>query len=475
MAPSKIFAQLTSEFVGTFMLVWTVSINQLGDNGNFNALSIALVLAIFIYGLGSISGAHFNPAVTMGALTAGKIGAVEAVQYMFVQILGGVCAGVAMNVFNGQFAGPIGPQQRAGEAPGVLYTAAQAHVVEFLYAFLIVFVVLNCAAYTKAAGNQYYGLAIGFVICAGGYGGGPISGGAFNPAVAIGLGPFTNGWSYSYSVVELIAGVVAAIVFGIVRQDDQEGSSEWTPTVPVKLLSECLGTFYLCLTVALNVYTGSAGAAISIASSLMCVIYALGSVSGAHFNPAVTVAVLASARDLISPAHAFMYMMAQFVGGIAGTLLGLFCADPMKPPGHLGPPPGSVDGAGRAIGLSDCADEEFLFTFGLAFTVLAVATIRKPLSHMFGFCIGMCVTVGAVATRYSGAALNPAVSLSLETANAVGNSRLGQPADFKFDAVAMYFFFEILAGLFAALVFRFTHTEEYGPASEKEALVDPEA
>merc|ERR1719199_140288 len=434
---------------------------------------------IFIYGLGGISGAHFNPAVTIAALTAGKIEALEALQYIIVQIFAGAVAGLAMFFFNGQFGGPIGPQQRVGEAPGLLYSPVQACVVEFFYTFLIAFVVLNTAAYTKAAGNQYYGLAIGFCIAAGGYGGGPVSGGAFNPAVAIGLGPFSNGWSYAYSVIELIAGVVAAVVFKVLRQDDNDANSDWTPTVPIKLLAEFIGTFYLCLTVSLNVYTGSAGAAVSIASSLMCVIYAMGSVSGAHFNPSVTVAVLASARALISAVHAFEYMLAQFAGGIAGTLVGLFCTNPLKPPGHIGPPPGSVDRAGRAIGLSDCADEEFIFTFGLAFTVLCVATVRKPLSHMFGFAIGMNVVVGAVATRYSGAALNPAVTLGLETSNAVGNSRVaggcGADGCFSFTAVSMYFFFELLAGLFAALVFRFTHAEEYELVSEKASLIDEQA
>jgi aquaporin Z len=479
MGTNKIFAQLTSEFVGTFMLVWTVSINQLGDNGNFNALSIALVYAIFTYGLGGISGAHFNPAVTAAALTAGKIAAPEAAQYIVVQLFGGVVAGLAMFFFNGTFAGPIMPQQRVGEAPGLFYSPVQACTVEFFYTFLIAFVVLNTAGYTKAAGNQYYGLAIGFCIAAGGYGGGPISGAAFNPAVAIGLGPFQNGWAYAYSVVELVAGVFAALVFKLLRQDDDEDNSEWTPTVPIKLLSEFIGTFYLCLTVALNVYTGSPGAAVSIASSYMCVIYALGSVSGAHFNPSVTVAVLASARDLISAAHALEYVLVQFAGGICGTLVGLFCANPSRPLGHLGPPPGSVDRAGRSIGLTDCADEEFIFTFGISFTVLCVATVRKPLSHVFGFCIGMCVAVGAVATRYSGAALNPAVTLGLETSNAVGNSRMaagcGAEGCFSFGAVGMYFFFELLAGLFAALVFRFTHAEEYEPVSEKASLIDEQA
>lgn len=352
-------------------------------------------------------------------------------------------------------------------------------MVEFFYTLLLAFVVLSTACYSKAAGNQYFGLAIGFVIVAGGYGGGAISGGAFNPAVAIGLGPHPNSWAYSYAAVELIAGASAAVVFMIVRRDDYEDG--WVATLPTKLLSEFIGTFYLCFTVGLNVYVGSKAAALSIAASLMCVIYALGSVSGAHFNPAVTVAVLASARDLITTADALLYIGAQCFGGVAAMLLALSLADP-RSMGHLGPPPGAKDAVGEPVGLRDCLDEEFMFTFGLAFTVLATATTRKPMTHMFGLAIGFCVVVGGEAVLYSGGALNPAVALSLEVASSVYWSKqpsCGDAGCFYWSSLGGYVVWELLAGVFAALIFRFTHTDEYRDIaylddykSEKTALVD---
>merc|ERR1719420_1635743 len=98
--------------------------------------------------------------------------------YTAVQVLGGICAGFSYfalfkNVFN--------------LAPGAGFGWWEAMLVEVLYTFMLCFVVLNVAATKATSGNQYYGLAIGFVIVAGGYAGGGVSGGAFNPAVAFGI------------------------------------------------------------------------------------------------------------------------------------------------------------------------------------------------------------------------------------------------------------------------------------------------
>merc|ERR1719407_20709 len=88
-----------------------------------------------------------------------------------------------------------------------------------------------------------------------------------------------------------------------------------------RFVSEFVGTFFLVLTIGCNVLTGSVGAAISIGSMLMIMIYALGSVSGAHFNPAVTVAVLLAGRGKIGIFDAPIYMVCQILGGICGALL----------------------------------------------------------------------------------------------------------------------------------------------------------
>merc|ERR1719190_247148 len=97
---------------------------------------------------------------------------------------------------------------------------------EFLYTFMLCFVVLNVAASKKekvkkeGEKSQYFGLAIGFVIVAGAYGPGAISGGCFNPAVALAIetqNQFQLGWSVVYAVSEFVGAVIAVVAFKLMR------------------------------------------------------------------------------------------------------------------------------------------------------------------------------------------------------------------------------------------------------------------
>merc|ERR1719217_1740725 len=198
---------------------------------------------------------------------------------------------------------------------------------------MLCFVVLNCAASKKNGcdtGNQFYGLAIGFVIIAGGYGAGHISGGAFNPAVAIGVDvasaiPFGVFWGPIYVIYELVGAGIAAGLFRVLRPEDFD-SSVTAYSLTNKLVAEFLGTFYLVLTVGLNVLGKSPAPVFSIAAALMCMIFSLGNVSGGHFNPAVTFAILISGRQIISATEAAAYMGSQVLGGVAAA----FCYAAME-------------------------------------------------------------------------------------------------------------------------------------------------
>merc|ERR1719343_315762 len=109
---------------------------------------------------------------------------------------------------------------------------------------------------------------------------------------------------------------LAAVLFKVGRPADFDGEK----SIATELVSEFLGTYMLVLTVGLNVLGKSKAGAFSIAASLTSMIYALGDVSGAHFNPAVTVAILASGRcpDL-TPAKAGSFIGAQIAAGIAAA------------------------------------------------------------------------------------------------------------------------------------------------------------
>merc|ERR1719337_528481 len=157
---------------------------------------------------------------------------------------------------------------------------------------MLCFTVLNVACSRKSGNtpNQFYGLAIGFVIIAGGYGAGAISGGAFNPAVAIGADLVSIGlgfgWSVYYVAFEYLGALIAALLFRIIRPDEFNGlyfaASRHYGLQP-RFMSEFVGTFVLVLTVCLNVLGGSVATAWSVTAALLSMIYSLADVSGAQF------------------------------------------------------------------------------------------------------------------------------------------------------------------------------------------------
>jgi len=324
-----------------------------------------------------------------------------------------------------------------------------------LYTFMLCFVVLNVAVAKKNAteGGQYFGLAIGFVIVAGAYGAGAVSGGCFNPAVALGIDVSSAhlgfGVSLVYIAFELAGAALAAVAYMVVRPEDFD--KEKSPVVP--LISEFLGTFILVLTVGLNVLGKSQAGAFSIAASLMSMIYALGDVSGAHFNPAVTVAILASGMcpDL-TPVEAVKYIVTQIAGGVfAGfTYMAIYggASFPLGPVGNHS--------------WAQASMAEIMFTFVLCFVVLCAAVSEKTkTTQMFGLAIGSCVTVGGLAIGgISGGSLNPAVSFGIAAAHAIKNPAV-------LGSAAVYAGLEFVGAGLAAGVQKVTHMP---PSEENEKL-----
>jgi aquaporin Z len=201
-----------TELIGTFFLVLVIGL-VIGNGTPMAPLAIGCTLMVMVYMGGHVSGAHYNPAVTLGLLLRRKIATGEAVAYWGSQLVGAVLAAVVSAWLVGNTFAP---------APGTGVGAAQALLVEILFTFALVLVVLNVAATKATAGNSYFGLAIGFTVVVGAFAGGGISGGAFNPAVGIGpilvhaaagSGSPANLWLYL--VGPAIGGALAALVHGI--------------------------------------------------------------------------------------------------------------------------------------------------------------------------------------------------------------------------------------------------------------------
>jgi len=172
-------------------------------------LAIGGTLMVMVYMGGHISGAHYNPAVSLALVVRGAISVVEMVQYWVAQLLGGIVAAFTASFISGK-AVPIHP------GSGVSMTSAL--LVEILYTFALALVVCNVATSKKTEGKGFYGLAIGFTVVCAAFAAGGISGGAFNPAVGTAL-TVTGGEGFGniwlYWVGPLIGGAIAGVVFKI--------------------------------------------------------------------------------------------------------------------------------------------------------------------------------------------------------------------------------------------------------------------
>mmetsp|Transcript_377 Transcript_377/g.1003 ORF Transcript_377/g.1003 Transcript_377/m.1003 type:complete len:454 (-) Transcript_377:134-1495(-) len=430
------FARYAAEFFGTFILVFTIGCDIHTKAGEFAGISIGCVLMVMIYALGKSSGGNFNPAVSVALGICQKMEWLEVAIYVSVQVSAGLLGAICYCYF---FMKTISLEPAGG------HNWKEAAIAEMVYTFMLCFVVLNTAASKVHGGkNQFYGLAIGLVVMAGAYAAGPISMGCFNPAVAFGIdvsSAYYGIWySVLYTIFELAGAAMAAGLYMVCRPKDMQISN--IPEIASKLVSEFLGTFMLVLTVGLNVLSGSGAAAFSIACSLMCMIFALGTVSGAHFNPAVTTAILCARHTGLTPKEGAMYIGTQIAGGICGAFTYALLMNGKTFPLYSG-----------AYGWHQAVMAELVFTFVLAFVVLSVATVKSPLSQYFGFAIGMCITVGGYAIgKVSGASLNPAVSVGISTSHIIGGG--------MFWPCIVYSLFEIVAGGLASGVFFLTQPSE---------------
>jgi aquaporin Z len=203
-----------AEFIGTFFLVLTIGCTVVGNGaGALAPLAIGSGLMVMIFAGGHISGGHFNPAVTLGVWLRGKCESKDVAPYMVAQIVAGVLAALVVKFL-----------KSGAEVTAMQPATLPALLAEFLFTFALVYVVLNAATAKGTAGNSFYGLAIGFTVMVGAFSVGNISGGAFNPAVAVGisvmgLSAWPNIWIYL--VGNFAGGALAAFTFKALNPGDK--------------------------------------------------------------------------------------------------------------------------------------------------------------------------------------------------------------------------------------------------------------
>jgi len=203
-----------AEFIGTFFLVLTIGCTVMaGGTGVIPPLAIGSALMVMIYAGGHVSGAHFNPAVTLAVFLRGRCPAGDVLPYMGAQMIAGLAAAAVASFLRPGFV-----------AHAVSADFARVAVAEVLYTFALAYVVLNVATSKDTLGNSYFGLAIGFTVLSGAFAVGDISGGAFNPAVAVGaasLGFITWRILWLHVLADLAGGALAAIAFKTLNPGDK--------------------------------------------------------------------------------------------------------------------------------------------------------------------------------------------------------------------------------------------------------------
>ena len=199
--------KLTTEFIGTFFLSLTICTAAVyGSAGDYAPFGIAATLMVMIYAGGHISGAHYNPAVTVSIYLRGACEKDEVLPYIFSQVIAAVSAAIVVESL--LFPDALSPE--------VADLGTDAVVAELLFTFALAYVILNVATTESTSGNGYYGAAIALVVLAGAITVGSISLASFNPAVTSALivsGKLALADSWMHFVPQFVGAIMATYVY----------------------------------------------------------------------------------------------------------------------------------------------------------------------------------------------------------------------------------------------------------------------
>jgi len=471
----EVMAPYFVELCGTFLLTLTYLCNLASGDPVWAVTSNGFMVVFAMYSFAHVSGAKLNPCVSIALYLSQRLDFFACLKFCFAQVTGGVCAAVLFHQF-------AHASINLGPRPG--FSWWEATVVECLYTAMICFVYLNCAASPEnnPVGNHngFVGLAVGLCYIAGGYAAMQVSGTVMNPALAIGVEiadlPRASSWGLEYLPAEIIGTLLGTSGYRLVRPRDvaavrrpaaavrlQLADDDKTPTpTSARIMAEFIGTFCIIFTKALNnVGDESKPQAWSVAAAIVACTYSLRGVSGAHFNPAITVSATLCGKRFCTPYHAFLHCSAQIFGGLTAS----FMYGIVHHGAHIAVrPPQKYHIQSGAIVLG-----ETLFTCLLCYAFLTTnlaavpAAERNKQNNIAGLAVGMCSAVGGFAIgNISGAILNPAMSLGFTGLNLIG-------AHLYQSAMAFYIAYQMVGAILAACFFQLTHVH----ASDKsEQLAD---
>jgi len=208
-----------AELVGTFVFAFAV-IGAVNSGSDLTPLAIGFVLMVMVYATGHISGAHLNPAVSVGVWARGALDVKGLIAYIVAQLVGaGLAGALSFAVW------PLGKEPQKIEI-------GPAFLVEALWTLVLVYVVLNVATSKDHPNNSFYGLAIGSTVFVGAVAVGGISGGGFNPAISLGLaitGHFAWSAYWLYFIAPIVGAAIAAVIFRALNTHDKLPATDTAP------------------------------------------------------------------------------------------------------------------------------------------------------------------------------------------------------------------------------------------------------
>mmetsp|Transcript_775 Transcript_775/g.1648 ORF Transcript_775/g.1648 Transcript_775/m.1648 type:complete len:508 (-) Transcript_775:80-1603(-) len=477
-----VVAPYIAEFVGTGLLVFTVGVAGALASPLWAPLAIGFMLMIMMYNFGHVSGAHLNPAVSFSLALTGKASWGTALSYSIVQIIAGICAGLCLHLFRSE-----GVPDHVKEG----YRGLHVAYCEVIYTMLLCFVIIcTCAAKRSTFpydGNHYGSFAAGLALAGAAYVSSPVSGRiTFNPAASIGfdvgLGFFYPGGNWVgfgllLCVYQLGGAILAAIFFRLVHPEDFKEDLDYPeilryrPRLPALLVSEFVGTFVVSFTIVLGVVIQIPVALVAGAAVYAAVVYALINVSGAHCNPAITLAVVFSWRALLTPLLGLGYLVVQIA---AASCAGLLAASV-----HKSGPTNARDATEllwpkEPFTWWGVATTEGFFTMLMAFAMLTVATtepsVQSLTAHSFphGLAIGFVMLVGSISVgSVSSGMFNPAVAFAIGMDSSVSHT--------WFYPCLYNSMFQLAGGAVAAVLELITHGHTMRKKRREAALADQSA
>lgn len=207
-----------AEGLATFLFIFAI-IAAVNNSGELTPLVIGFTLMVLVSATGHISGGHLNPAVSLAVFFRGALSGKDLIAYIGAQLAGGALGGLlSLTIF-------------PPAASPVQIEVWPAFVVELFTTFVLAYVVLNVATSKDHPNNSFYGLAIGATVFVAASTVGSISGGGFNPAVALGrvlVGEFSWGAMWLYVLAPLIGASLAAVAFRVLSSSDIKGADDST-------------------------------------------------------------------------------------------------------------------------------------------------------------------------------------------------------------------------------------------------------